>query len=288
MTAADYARVAREAMDLGAVNFSFQGGEPLLVKSLDEIIAACRPRRNIISVTTNGTLIDAAQVDRLRRAGVDILTVSLDSSIAAEHDLFRGSPGAFDKTMAGIRLALKNGIHVDLGAVVTHTSLRSEGISGLVRFAAENRMLLYLILPVPAGNWRHEKGILLTDDDLAYIETLTRQSPWVRTDFQANLGGYGCGAAKEILYLTPYGDVLTCPFLHISAGNIFDEPLERIRARALANPWFARYHPRCLVSTDAEFIEQHLSRTFDAERLPLNWDAGFGPKKQQQTSEGEK
>ena len=58
-------------------------------------------------------------------------------------------------------------------------------------------------------------------DDLDYIDRLTEQSPYIRTDFQANLVSYGCGAAKEILYLTPYGDVLVCPFMHISFGNIF-------------------------------------------------------------------
>ena len=34
MTVDDYARVARECMQLGAVNFSFQWGEPLLFRNL--------------------------------------------------------------------------------------------------------------------------------------------------------------------------------------------------------------------------------------------------------------
>jgi MoaA/NifB/PqqE/SkfB family radical SAM enzyme len=276
MTAADYARVAREAMALGAVNFSFQGGEPLLCPDLDAFIRACRPDRNLISVTTNGTLLDKAAMRRLKGAGVDILTVSLDSSIPEEHDRFRGAPGTFDRTLAGIRLALRSGFAVTLGTVVTHASLRGEGLAGLLRMAAEMRVLLYLILPVRAGRWAESGETALTDGDLLHIEELTRRSPYVRTDFQANLGPHGCGAAKEILYLTPYGDVLTCPFIHISPGNIFEEPLAAIRARALGNPWFARYHDKCLASTDAEFIARHLSRTFGAARLPIPWADAFG------------
>ena len=275
METEDYARVAREAMRLGAVNFSFQGGEPLAIKRLDDIIRACRPSLNLISVTTNGTLLNPTTVQRLKRLGVDILTVSLDSAIAAEHDAFRGLPGTFDKALAGIRLARQNGLSVNLGTVVTHQTLHSEGILGLVQMAQDMKLLLYIILPVPAGNWQDNRDMVLTDEDIAFIDDLTRRSPYIRTDFQANLGPHGCGAAKEILYLTPYGEVLTCPFLHISFGNIFTDSLETIRNRALELPWFNHYHDKCLASTDPEFIEQHLSATFGAERLPISWQTAF-------------
>jgi MoaA/NifB/PqqE/SkfB family radical SAM enzyme len=119
--------------------------------------------------------------------------------------------------------------------------------------------------------------MLLMPEDLAYLDEWTRRSPYLRTDFQANFGGYGCGAVKEILYLTPYGDVLPCPFLHISFGNVLEEPVNVIRNRALQNPYFAVYHQKCLVSTDEEFIEKYLSKTFGSEQLPLRWDCVFAP-----------
>jgi MoaA/NifB/PqqE/SkfB family radical SAM enzyme len=275
MVVDDYARVARESMALGAVNFSFQGGEPLLFQELGRTIEACHPALNVISVTTNGTLLSEDKVSELKSLGVDILTVSLDSSIAEEHDRFRGAAGSFDKTMAGIKLALSRGLRVTLGTVVTHQSLRSEGIAGLLRLAVELRVILYLILPVPAGRWMQNREMLLTSDDLEYIDDLTRSTPYVRTDFQANFGPHGCGAVKEILYLTPYGDVLACPFIHISLGNIFEESVSAIRARALQNPFFAEYHPRCLASTDAEFIDECLSKTFEAKERPIPWHDAF-------------
>lgn len=271
----DYARAARACMRLGAVNFSFQGGEPLLFPDLAAIVASCRPERNLISVSTNGTLLTEARVEELVWMGVDILTVSLDSADAREHDRFRGVPGSFQKTLAGILRALDAGMHVTLGTVVTHQSLHTPGIRGLVRLARQLRLILYMILPVPAGRWSGSREMLLTEADLSHIEDLTRRTPYVRTDLQANLGGYGCGAAKEILYLTPYGDVLACPFLHVSGGNVLEEPVDVIRQRMLASPWFARYHPRCLVSTDREFVDRVLSRTWGAAALPLAWEDVF-------------
>jgi MoaA/NifB/PqqE/SkfB family radical SAM enzyme len=275
MDVADYARVARESMALGAVNFSFQGGEPLLFKNLGAIITACRPNMNVISVTTNGTLLTLDRIAELKRIGVDILTVSLDSGDPAEHDRFRGASGVFDKTLKGVHLALREGLNVTLGTVVTHQSVHSDGLARLIDLALELRVLLYFILPVAAGNWAGRDDMVLTAEDWAHIEGLTHRSPYLRTDFQANLGGYGCGAAKEILYLTPYGDVLTCPFLHIAPGNIFNESLAVIRERAMRNPYFSSYHDKCLVSTDHEFIDRYLSKTQQASRLPMDWDEAF-------------
>lgn len=275
MEVEDYARVAEEAMALGAVNFSFQGGETLMVKNLGEIIEACKPWKNIISVTTNGTLINEDRIKWLKSLGVDILTISLDSSVPEEHDKFRGVSGVHARTMKGVELALKSGMRVTLGTVVTHASLKSEGINGLIELAQKLKVILYFIMPAPAGNWSGDGDILLTEDDLDYVYGLTKQSPYLRTDFQANIGRYGCGAAKEILYLTPYGDVLTCPFLHIGFGNVLKEPLAEIRDRALRIPYFADYHQKCLASTDRDFIERYLSKTFHAGNSPLSWREVF-------------
>ncbi|MDI6756629.1 MAG: radical SAM protein [Endomicrobiia bacterium] len=277
MTPKDYFRVAGECMALGAVNFSFQGGEPLMFKELPDIIAACRPHKNLISVTTNGTLLDEKRVAELKKIGVDIFTVSLDSSIPEEHDGFRGMKGAFARAVEGIKIARRAGINVTLGSVVTHHTLKSEGIKGLMKMAEEMKIILNIIFPVPAGRWSRENdNMLLTPDDVAHIESLTSRSRYIRTDFQGNLGRRGCGAAKEILYLTPYGDVLTCPFIHISFGNIFEESVKTIRDRALRNSYFKDYAPNCLASTDEDFVKKYIRRTLLAPKIPMSWRDAFG------------
>lgn len=275
MNIQDYSRIASECMAEGAVNFSFQGGEPLLNNNLGKIISACSPKKNLISVTTNGTLLTWDKINALKKYGVDILTVSLDSAIPEEHDNFRGKVGTFEKALKGIDLALKAGLNVTIGTVVTHQTLRTAGIRGLITLAKELKVVLYLILPVLAGNWTSHKEMLLSDEDLEYINQLTYETPYVRTDLQANLGGYGCGAAKEILYLTPYGDVLVCPFLHVTPGNIFRNSIRDIRKKAMGNMYFSKYHPLCLVSSDKEFVNRYLSKTFNENGLPIQWDNVF-------------
>ena len=259
LTLEDYRRIADECMALGSVEFSFQGGEPLLLDNLHEIIDCFKPERNLIAVTTNGTLINREKLDYLKKAGVDILTVSLDSGIAEEHDRFRGAHGTYEKSISGIKLALDNGFLVTIGTCVSHKNVRSEGIGKLVDMAKEMKMVLVFSLAVPAGRWQDNKDVLLSEDDLGYIHELTEESPYIRTDFEANYRHIGCGAVKEILYLTPYGDVFACPFIHKSLGNARQESIKDIRDRALENKYYKDYWQKCLAACDREFMEKYVN-----------------------------
>jgi MoaA/NifB/PqqE/SkfB family radical SAM enzyme len=262
ITPAEYKQIVKQAMKLGAVNFSFQGGEPILYPELPEFIKNSYPDRNLISVTTNATLLDEHKLLALKKAGVDILTISLDSAIPEEHDCFRGVKGAFNKTFNAIKLALKNGINVTLGAVVSHKNIRSQGLIDLIELAHKLNVIIFLALAVPLGKWAHNEDIILTEDDCAYLYNLVKKYPLLRTDFEANFIQWGCGAVKEILYLTPYGDVLGCPFLHFSLGNIFEESLKSIRDRALKNPYFDHYHRLCLAAEDREFMKKYSGKFY--------------------------
>ena len=275
ITPAEYRGIAKQAMEMGAVNFSFQGGEPTLYPELFEFIKNTYPERNVISVTTNGTTLDEGKIQKLKKAGVDILTISLDSAIPEEHDRFRGVKGTFDKTMNAVKLALKNGLHVTLGTVVSHKNVREQGVIDLIEQACKLKVIICLALAVPVGEWANNQDIILTDDDRDYLYGLVkRYYPFLRTDFDANFIGRGCGAVKEILYFTPYGDVLACPFLHFPLGNIFEESLASIRNRVLQNPYFNHYHHLCLAAEDREFMEKYCREPFYDEKRFYNGKFG--------------
>ncbi|MFH1478214.1 MAG: radical SAM protein [Candidatus Omnitrophota bacterium] len=254
---AQFGQIVKNAMKLGALNFSFQGGEPTLFPKLFDYIKMAQPRNNLISVTTNGSLLTEDMIDKLKKAYVDILTISLDSGIPKEHDDFRRSPGSFSKALEGIKLALKNKMNVTIGTTVTHGSLYSEGFIKLIDMAHELNVIVFAALAAPLGRWEDNSKILIRQEDREYINSLSKKYPLFRTDFEANYVNYGCGAVKEILYITPYGDVLACPYLHFSLGNILKESLRNIRERALRNPYFKDYYKLCLAAEDRYFIKTY-------------------------------
>ena len=63
---------------------------------------------------TNGTLIDAAMAQRLKRAGVGHVLVDLMGCRAETHDWFAGVAGSFTRACAGIRNLVEAGVKTDV------------------------------------------------------------------------------------------------------------------------------------------------------------------------------
>src|ERR1700688_1623413 len=65
--------------DLGTSVITISGGEPLLHPQLDDIIHHMRKRRIVSGLITNGYLLTADRIQRLNRAGLESLQISIDN-----------------------------------------------------------------------------------------------------------------------------------------------------------------------------------------------------------------
>ena len=77
----DIVRSVRLFVALGVRKVRLTGGEPLLRKEIERLIAAIARVEGIedIGLTTNGVLLDAARARQLKSAGLSRITVSLDA-----------------------------------------------------------------------------------------------------------------------------------------------------------------------------------------------------------------
>jgi MoaA/NifB/PqqE/SkfB family radical SAM enzyme len=64
---------------LGTTIVTISGGEPMLHPDLDEIIRRIRRNGAIATLITNGYLLTAERIQRLNRAGLDYLQISIDN-----------------------------------------------------------------------------------------------------------------------------------------------------------------------------------------------------------------
>ncbi|HKQ72147.1 MAG TPA: radical SAM protein [Blastocatellia bacterium] len=64
---------------LGAMAITFSGGEPLLHPELEVIVGRIRHHDIIATLITNGYLLTAERIERLNRAGLDYLQISVDN-----------------------------------------------------------------------------------------------------------------------------------------------------------------------------------------------------------------
>jgi heme d1 biosynthesis radical SAM protein NirJ len=105
------------------------GGEPLLRQDVFEIAARARSMGFYTGLSTNGTLIDAAMAERIAATGFDYVGVSLDG-LRDTHDRFRRKSGAFEASLAGIRLCRDRGIKA--GVRFTLTRDNAADLKGLL------------------------------------------------------------------------------------------------------------------------------------------------------------
>jgi heme d1 biosynthesis radical SAM protein NirJ len=94
------------------------GGEPLLRPDIFDIARRAKEMGFYVGLSSNGTLIDESNIERIAAIGFDYVGVSLDG-IAATHDRFRRMEGAFEKSMHGIRLCKARGIKVGIRFTLT-------------------------------------------------------------------------------------------------------------------------------------------------------------------------
>lgn len=98
---------------LGATLITISGGEPLLHPDLDEIIAHIR-RHSIAGMITNGYLLVPERIQRLNRAGLDHLQISIDNLMP--DDVSKKSLKVLDKKLQ--MLAEHADFHVNINSVV--------------------------------------------------------------------------------------------------------------------------------------------------------------------------
>jgi len=108
-----YQRLDRLAK-LGASIITISGGEPLLHPDLDRIIARVRKHGMIAGMITNGYLLTAERIQRLNRAGLDHLQISIDNVMPDE--VSKKSLKVLDKKLQ--LLAEHADFHVNINSVV--------------------------------------------------------------------------------------------------------------------------------------------------------------------------
>src|SRR6195256_1627597 len=100
--------------ELGTSVVTIRGGEPLLHPDLDDIIHRMVKRRIVSGLITNGYLLTADRIQKLNRAGLEHLQISIDNVIP--DDVSKKSLKVLDKKLQ--LLAEHADFHVNINSVV--------------------------------------------------------------------------------------------------------------------------------------------------------------------------
>ena len=240
--------------------FSFTGGEPLLRPDLEEMIRHARRLGLQVNLVTNGTLADPRRARSLFDAGLRTAQVSVESADPQVHDDLTHSPGAWRRTLDGIKALQEAGVSVQTNTTVTRlTAPVMDGMPAFLRSLGVRRFAMNLY--IPGAGVAHDDLFLpysQAGDVIDRVRAAARSeglvfywySPIPHCHYNTiarGLGNKSCAAMDGLLSVSPAGDVLPCSSYPLAMGNLLEKDFRSIwfseRARFFKNKQYAP--PEC-------------------------------------------
>src|SRR6202167_2067399 len=160
---AELLRLTRLFLQLGVVKLRVTGGEPLLRAGLADLIGdlTSLPGIEDVALTTNGVLL-AQHAAELRAAGLQRVTVSLDSLAPALFKQMAGGFGSVKDVLDGIAAAQRAGLApIKLNAVVQR-GINDHQVLDLVEHFRVSGIIVRFIEYMDVGNrneWNRERVV---------------------------------------------------------------------------------------------------------------------------------
>lgn len=221
--------------------FVLTGGDPLMRPDLFEIIeesAKVRSLRTSLSPSATPRL-SRTDFSKLKEAGIERLSLSLDGATRESHDRFRGVPHTFDRTIEAVRQAHEAGIPLQINTTLHRGNTGEfEAFADLMFVLRPAMWSLFLI--VPTGRAALED---LPDSDeveriLVRLHEISKVAPFeVKTteghhyrrivaQREAGLGRMskraplGIRDGRGVAFVSHTGEVSPSGFLPRVAGNV--------------------------------------------------------------------
>jgi MoaA/NifB/PqqE/SkfB family radical SAM enzyme len=259
-------KLADDADELGYFEFDLQGGELLLQpEKLFSVLEAIRPERFYLYLTTNGFYLDEKMAKKLAEYKVSRVSVSIDSMDEKIHDEIRGRKESWKRAIEGLKYVKAVGIDPYLNITVGHYNAGTKDFKQLLDYSKDNNYKTLLNVAVPAGMWQKMTEIICDDKDREYLKKMRKEyknlvrnmwNPFDRNHEKI----LGCTTVNR-LYITPIGDVLVCPYVHIKIGNIFESSLKEIVDYGFSINYFRNHSNFCLAGEDKNFIKKFMTKS---------------------------
>ena len=152
-----------------------------------------------------------------------------------------------------------------LNITVGHYNANTDHFKQLLDYSKDQKYKNAFNVAVPAGMWQKMDDIICNDEDREYLRKIRKEyknlvrnvwNPFDRNHEKI----LGCTTVNRI-YVTPIGDVLVCPYVHIKIGNIFKQSLKEIINYGFSIKYFSEHSNLCLAGEDKEFINKFMTKS---------------------------
>ncbi len=242
--------------EVGKPIIIFTGGDPMMRPDVYELVAYAHAKGLPCAFSPNGTLITAELAEKIRDAGVDRVSISLDGADAASHDAFRGVPGAFEASLRGIGFLKQAGVPFQINTTVTRNNLHSfKEIFQLCERLGSAAWHIFLLVPMgrAAGladqvitaqeyedvlhwfyDFRKTTNMHLKATCAPHYYRIMRQRAHEEglavtpETFGMDAMTRGCLGGTGFCFISHTGQVQPCGYLELDCGNVRETPFPEI------------------------------------------------------------
>ena len=220
---------------------------------LDDFIKA---GSDIITVHYEANGDTLAQVRKIKEAGVNRCSISIDGADAASHDEFRGVPGAFEASMRGIEYLKQAGVPFQINTTVTRNNLHSfKDIFNLCERIGAAAWHIFLLVPMGRASgladqvisaeeyedvlhwlydFRKTTSMHLKATCAPHYYRIMRQRAHEEgvavtpETFGMDAMTRGCLGGTGFCFISHTGQVQPCGYLELNCGNVRETPFPEI------------------------------------------------------------
>jgi MoaA/NifB/PqqE/SkfB family radical SAM enzyme len=238
------------------VELDVTGGEPFLRDDLaDLLIAICNQKQRhlraltSIAVTTNGFLTRRVlqQCDRIlasaRRRGIDLVVVCAMDGVGALHDRIRRYPGGWrrlDETLGGLSALRERYANLILGLKTTVLPQNADQLAKIAQYARTHGLFTIIspciITPGRYLNLDRAEEIAFDQKSRAQMVRFfsTPSEGWsfhydrLRDYYRTGQMRKPCTSGYNYFFIRSQGDLMLCPLIDESPGNLLETDLETL------------------------------------------------------------
>jgi len=244
--------ISLEELGANKIRVHFAGGEPLLKEGMLDLVKFANKKGFTTVMVTNGFLVNEEMAKKIADSGLDVISISLDSTDESTHDFLRGTKGAYKQAIRAIGYLSKHGVKsisiltVIMGANLHNLTELADWINRNESLSSVYFQAISQPLAMPKDPKWHEKAELgyLWPKDKTQLDSVMnqlierknngykisnsiRQLEVFKSYFKQPdrlRDGVICNQGDYVIYIRPTGEVLLCgsmpPIGNIRTHNI--------------------------------------------------------------------
>ncbi len=248
-SASEWIKIAEQAREHGLLFILLSGGEPFIYPELREVLSGLHNQGFIVSINTNGTMIDEKTIEWLKLTPPSRINLTLYGASDETYARLCGKPDGFTRVVRAIELLRDAGIPVKINMSVT--PYNADDLERMFAFCREHELLIsatsYMFPPLRRDETCIGQNDRFSPEEAAYyaakIESLLNgEEDFLKRTEEGNFAelaalsdeecgqdcagegdGIRCRAGKCSGWVTWEGKMLACGMIpDDNAPNVFD------------------------------------------------------------------